>query len=199
MPSASKRTARPSFYEVVFQGSPKVVRGFLAGLQIGCGEQATVLYHFDAGIFDESQAGRLAERIGFKRADCHVVVDRSLCDRLRKLADEIAEETGLVIESCRNVRSAEMSFKFTVYARRYQQEIMKLIKELPAGLRVADFQYHEDIDPRAEGIEAYAPAHDYAAHGEGKIIGRVDLLVEHRRKLARQPLIEEGEIHLKLA
>ena len=138
MPSASKRTARPSFYEVVFQGSPKVVRGFLAGLQIGCGEQTTVLYHFDAEIFDESQAGRLAERIGFKRADCHVVVDRSLCDRLRKLADEIAEETGLVIESCRNVRSAELSFKFTVYARRYQQDIMKLIKELPAGLRVAE-------------------------------------------------------------
>ena len=199
MPSASKPTTRPSFYEVVFQGSPKVVRGFLAGLQIGCGEQTTVLYHFDAEIFDESQAGRLAERIGFKRADCHVVVDRSLCDRLRKLADEIAEETGLVIESCRNVRSAELSFKFTVYARRYQQDIMKLIKELPAGLRVADFRYSEDVDPGAEGIEAYAPAHDYAAHGEGKIVGRVDLLVEHRRKLARQPLIEAGKIQLKLA
>ena len=199
MLSASKPTTRPSFYEVVFQGSPKVVRGFLAGLQIGCGEQTTVLYHFDAGIFDESRTERLAERIGFRQSDCHVIVDRYLCDRLRKIAEQIAEETGLVIESCRNVRSAELPFKFTVYARRYQQEIMKLIKELPAGLRLADFQYHEDVDPGAEGVEAYAPAHHYAAHGKGKIVGRVALLVEHRIKLARQPLIEEGKIHLKLA
>jgi hypothetical protein len=199
MPRASKKATRPSFYEVVFDGRAKVVHGLLAGLQTGCGEETKVIYHDEAGIYDESATESFAEKVGVRKADYHVVVDSCLADMLRKQAGRISEETGLVMTSCRNIRSAELPFKFTVYARPYQREIMKLIKELPDGLRLVDFVYEEDIHPEAEGVEAYAPVHDYTARGEGKIVGRVDLLVAHRRKLAQQALIDEGKIRLKLA
>jgi hypothetical protein len=199
MPPSSKSTGRPSFYEVVFRGSPKVVRGFLAGLQVGCNQRSTILYHYDVGIYDESRSERLAERFGFKSADCHVIVDRALSQRLRKIAKILPDKTGLEISSCRHIRSAELPFEFKVYARRYRQEIMALIRGLPEGLRLVDFVDDEKIRPGAEGVEAYTPVHDYEACGQGTIIGRIDLLVAHRRKLARQPLIAEGMIRLKLA
>jgi hypothetical protein len=190
---------RPSFYEVVFAGSPKVVRGFLAGLLIGTGKRATVLYSFDSGIHHEGLRERIADFVRYHAFDCHVVVERPIATFLKRHAARIEVEAGIKITSCRHVRSAELPFEFTVYARHYDREILKLLEDLPAGLRLRDFEHHVEEDPDAKGAEAYSPVHDYIGRGSGKICGRIDRLVEYRERLVRQPLIKEGEIELQLA
>jgi hypothetical protein len=191
--------SRVSFYEVVFAGRPKVVRSFLAGLALGTCRQCTVIFNYDAGIQHEGLGERVSEFVGLRSADCHAVVDARLANLIRKLSGDIEERAGLKVDSCRHIRSAVLPFRFSVYARHYYQQIMELLKDLPPGAKMRDFKEDKEEDPGAKGTEVYSPVHDFEAKGSGKIVGRVDRLVEYRKRLAQQPLIEEADIELVLA
>jgi hypothetical protein len=194
-----KRTAKPSFFQVVLEGSPKLVCGFLNGLMMGSGKEGTVFFCHDEGIDYESLTGRLAELIHLHPRDCHVIVDRETQSYLKRLAPRIEQTLGLKILSSRHIRSATLPFHFVAYARRYGVEIMGKLHSLPDGVRLVDFEKKERKDPSAAGIETYAPAHEYEIKGEGKIVGRVDLVILARRDLDSHPLIEPGKIELQLA
>jgi len=199
MARSSKQRVPGSFYEVVIQGSPKMIRGFLGGLTLAADHDGMVVYHRDACIHEESAGERFIERIGLQPRNVNVVVDRKTCDLLRKHAKRIETETGLRITSTRHIRSASFAFKFQAYARRYGVEIKGILNNLPAGLRLEDFEYDENLHPGAEGIEAYAPVHEYEIKGSGRVLGRIDLLVAARCKLDQHPLVNPGKIELKLA
>jgi len=113
--ATSPSNKRPSFYEVILAGSPKVVRGFLAGLELSSGRPSTVIFSFDAGIHHEDMREKLSELIHVRTKDCHVVVDAATAQQIRKLAAAIKERIGVQVTACRHVRSAELSFKFRVY------------------------------------------------------------------------------------
>ena len=49
------KITRPSFYEVVFNGKPKVVRAFMKGFVMGTLEDAVVIYSYNSGIFHEGK------------------------------------------------------------------------------------------------------------------------------------------------
>lgn len=197
--TASKQDRKPSFYEVVLEGSPKTVCGFLAGLLLGSGREGTVFFCHDAGIAYESFSGRLAELIRLHPRDCHVIVDGETRKYLQRLAPRIKEQTGLRLASSRYIRSAGMRFQFEAFARRYAQEILGKLYALPQGLRLVDFETKETVTPEAAGIETYTPAHDYEFKGKGRITGRIDLLITCRRDLETLPLLRLNPIRLNLA
>lgn len=190
---------KPAFFEVVFQGKPKVVRAFLSGLLMGSGREATVFFHFDEGVRDDSKAEKFAALVGMRAVNCHVIVDGDTSAYLKKLARRIAAETGLQIESHRSVRSASLDFGYRAFARQYDDEILALLKRLPAGLALKGFKHDVRTDPKAKGMEAYSPAHDFEACGEGSVVGGVGQLIHFRRQLAAFPLVKMEEIVLKLA
>ena len=196
---AKKNSDRKSFYEVVFTGKPKVVRAFMKGFVMGTLDDATVIYSFDSGIFHEGKVEKISEMVGIRGTDCHIVVDAATSALLKKRAKRIAKETGLEITSHRHIRSAGMNFKFQAFAPRYNQEIVDMVKNLPTGLRVEGFKHDVRLDPKARGMEAYSAVHHYEACGEATIVGRVDLLVELKKKFADYPLIKAEDIILKLA
>ena len=191
--------SKQSFYEVVFMGKPKVVRAFMKGFVMGTLDDATVIYSYNSGVYHEGKTEKLAEMVGIRGTNCHVIVDAATSALIKKRTKRIARETGLEITSHRNIRSASMSFKFHAYAPRYNQEIVEMVKKLPAGLRVDGFKHEVKLDPKAKGIEAYSVAHHYEACGEATVIGRIDLLVELKKKFADFPLIQSEDIVLKLA
>jgi hypothetical protein len=195
----TQKAKKMSFYEVVLEGSPKTACGFLAGLLLGSEREGTVFFCQDEGISFESFTDKLAELVRLHPRDCHIIVDAETRNYLTKLAPRIEKETGLRITSCRHIRSASMGFHFEAYGRRYAQEILGKLHSLPAGLRLVDFTSKEDTHPEAAGIEAYTPAHDYEFTGEGRIVGRIDLLIMARRDLDRQPLLQLDRIELNLA
>ncbi len=196
---ATKNNTKKSFYEVVFLGKPKVVRAFVKGFTMGVLEDATVFYSFNAGIHHEGKAEKLAEMVGIRGTDCHVIVDSATSALLKKRAKRIAKETGLEITSHRHIRSASMFFKFQAFAPRYNKEIVDLVQKLPAGLRVDGFHHDVRLDPGAKGIEAYSSVHHYEATGEATVVGRIDLLVALKKKFEEFPLIQAEDIVLKLA
>jgi hypothetical protein len=196
---ATKKNTRKSFYEVVFTGKPKVVRAFMKGFVMGNLEDATVIYSFDSGIFHEGKVEKMAELVGIRGTDCHIIVDAATSALLKKWTKLIARETGLQINSHRSIRSASMAFKFQAFAPRYNQEIVDMVKNLPTGVRVEGFHHDVWLDPKAKGMEAYSAVHHYEACGEATIVGRVDLLVELKKKFGDYPLIKSEDIQLKLA
>lgn len=194
---ATEQTAT-AFNEVVFRGKPKVVRAFLSGLLLGAGRRAQVYYSFVEGIEHEGKAERLAEMVGVRSSDCHVVVDAETAGWLKGMARAIAAETGLAITANRRVRGASMELKYHAYAQRYEDEIMSVLGDLPPGVKVTGMKREARTDPRARGVEAYSPAHEFEAKAGGTLTGPVDALVEVRRRLAGYPLAKVSEISLKL-
>lgn len=197
--AAKKKPARQTFYEVVFQGKPKVVRAFLKGFVMGMVEDATVFYSFTDGIFHEGKAEKLREMVGLRGVDCHVVVDSVTSALLKKLRKRIENETGLLITSHRSIRNASMSFTYKAFSPRHHEEILVLAKNLPEGLRLSGFEHEVRVDPNAKGIEAYSPVHHFEATGSGTITGRIDLLVDVKRRADDYPLFDAEDIVLKLA
>ncbi len=195
----STTTAKKSFYEVVFVGKPKVVRAYLAGLTTGSGEDASIFFSFQDGVFHEGKAERLSELLHVRALDCHVIVDSGISGRLKKAAKKLPLETGLTIDSNKHIKSASLNFKFEAFAKRYNDEIVEFFRNLPAGLRLDGYSHEVKLDPAAKGVEAYAAAHDYEAKGNGIVIGRIDLLIELKRKLQNFPLVQSEEIELKTA
>lgn len=91
-----------------------------------------------------------------------------------------------------------MALRYQAYAKRYEDEIMAAVNNLPAGLKLTGFKHNVRIDPEAKGTEAYAPAHDFEATGKGVVTGPVDLVIELKRSLARFPLLQAAEIEIKV-
>lgn len=192
-------SARPSFYEVVFRGKPKVVRAFMQGLVMGGGGDATIFYNYDVGIEHEGKAKKLAGLVGIRGTACHVIVDSVTVASLRRLRKRIAKEMGLEISSLKRVKSARMAFEFQTFAPRYHRQIVDLFRDLPAGLKVDEFWTDVQEDPSAKGVEAYASAHDFTSSGKGTVIGRLDLLVAFKERCADFPLVQTEDVQLTLA
>jgi hypothetical protein len=195
----STKTVKPSFYEVIFKGSPQAVRGLLTGMALAGQEPQSAFFNFESGVFHEELGEKLAELVHLRHHDCHLIIDGVTATRIKKTAARIQESSGLELVSCRHIRSAEFGFNYSVYARRYDEEIADLLDDLPQGIKLMDFERRERLDPDARGIEAYTPVHDFEADGEGKVRGRVDLLIDVRQQLDRHPLIKAGLIRLNLA
>jgi len=197
--ATKNNNAKKSFYEVVFLGKPKVVRAFMKGFVMGNLDNASVIYSFNAGIHHEGKVEKMVEMVGIRGTDCHVIVGSDTSALLKKWAKRIVRETGLEITSHRHIRSASMYFKFQAFAPRYNDEIVSLVKKLPAGLRVDNFKHNVKLDPKAKGVEIYSAVHHYEACGEATVVGRIDLLVELKTKFEDYPLIQSEDIVLKLA
>ncbi len=195
----TKKPTRASFYEVVFRGKPKVVRAFLAGLVMGAGKDAAVFYSYQEGVHHEGKVEKLAEMVGIRADDVHVIVDADTSALLKKLARRITGTTGLEITAHRRINSATMAFAFHAYARKYDQEITALLEHLPGGLKLRGYKHHVVVDPEAKGVEAYTVAHDYEAKGSGTVTGPIDDLIAFKRTLKDYPLVEAEDIVLKLA
>ncbi|MDO9695694.1 MAG: hypothetical protein Q7W56_13325 [Candidatus Latescibacteria bacterium] len=190
--------ATPTYHELAIQGPRDLVHGFLAGLAAGAGSAAVAVFANEAGVAGPGLAAKLKGMIGAQHQACRVILDGELRGLLKGATKRMTAETGLVVLSDSRIRRASFGYRFQAYAVRYGVEIQDLLASLPAGLKIADRRVAEKHDPRARGVEAYAPAHDYEIEGGGTIVGRFDLVAEARRRLSAHPLIDADEIELDL-
>jgi hypothetical protein len=197
--ATTRKAGEPAFNEVVIQGKAKVVRAFLSGLVLGSGRQAAVYYSYLDGVHHEGKAEKLAELVGVRESDCHVIIDADTAAWLRGLAKSITAETGLVVAANRRIRGASMAIRYEAFGQRYDDEILGVLRNLPAGLKLVDFTRDVRTDPAATGTAVYTPVHAFEARGRGAVTGRIDLLIAFRRRLSDYPLLIAEDIELKLA
>lgn len=195
--TANNPASAPVFFEVVIEGVPEAGRGFLCGLLLGAGHAGYLEFPPEQTPAGCSLGDRLRGMVGLSPHECRAIVDQTTRDRLVAVRARLESEAGLRLAAEGRVRTARIPFHYQAFARRYGVEIQALLKGLPAGLVIEGGEPVETIDPEAKGIEAYSPAHDYEIRGEGSIGGRVDLVIEARRRLVVHPLIHAGPLEIE--
>ncbi|MBU0743122.1 hypothetical protein KKG45_08435 [bacterium] len=198
MASKQSGSSPNTFYEVVLCGPHEMIHGLLAGLSIGAGHEAMIVFGHERGISDRSLREKLSEILHPGAHQCQVILDNVTRALLGRKAKRVSAETGVSIVSDRKISSAEFKFSYLAYAPRYAAEISTLLDELPEGVRLVSHKHQENIDPSAKGAEGYTPVHDYEAKGSGEIRGRFDLVLDAHAEFDRHPLIEIEDIELEL-
>ena len=196
------RTPAPAYYEAVFKGSPKVVRGLLAGLILGSGAEADHWFHDDHDITDPTlpkTARRAAEKLHLLPVrDVRVVVTGELAATLRGLRRQLAASGPCELAELKRIRKTRVALRYHTYARRYDDEIRTLLRDLPRGVKLLEAKHEVTIDKEAKGVEAYAPAHHFESCGSGVLEGRFDTVLDLRNRLDVHPLIQCEELELTL-
>ncbi len=173
-----------SFSEVILTGMAEAVRAYLTQLCADRGKCLTCWFHQDAAIEDgEGVIAKAAEKLHLRAPDVHLLASDDLVALLREHAEEAAAQGAGEIVSVTPVRSASFAVKYRAFSEPHDREIQDLLHDLPPSVRLEDEQHEVKIDPRAKGVEAYSPAHDYEAHGSATVVGRVDLVIAKRKQL----------------
>jgi hypothetical protein len=200
--NVASKTA-PSFYEVAFKGSPKAVRSLLAGLTMGHGIDHEVWYHCDEQISDADcpeSVRRAAERLHLLPvSEVLTVVTAPVAKLLRSRSRQIAKLGVGEVHHIKRIKQARVTVRYHTFARRYDNEVMTLLNDLPRGVKATGVERDVDTDAEARGVEAYTVVHDFESRGSATLVGRFDKVRELRSRLDVHPLIECGEIELVLA
>lgn len=187
----------PVFFEVVLEGVAEAGRGFLCGLLLGSGQPGYLEFPPEHAPPGRTLGDRLRGMVGLSPHECRAIIDQASRDRLVALSSRLESEAGLRLSEEGRVRAARFPFHYQAFARRYGEEIRTLLKGLPGGLTVEGGDPVETLDPEARGLEVYSPVHDYEITGEGSISGRIDLVIEARRRLAEHPLVRTDPLEIE--
>jgi hypothetical protein len=197
--SADSAASTAAFHEMVLAVTPDCSRGLIAGLIIGSGAGGQAYTDLEDDLAKPSLGSRLRELVGLQAAASRVIVDDQIRQLLHRHARRLESETGARIIAERQVQSGHFAFSYRAYTRPHAQEIRGLLGSLPSGVQLADHRAEEKVDPRAAGVEAYTPAHEYELKGEGRLRGRIDQIIEARRPLAAHPFVQVERIELDYA
>jgi hypothetical protein len=192
--------ANVTYHEVVIKGSPKTVRGLLTGLALGAGEDLAFWFHEDEDIVDPTiprTARRTIEKLHLLPTTLVRVVVTGTIAKLLRARRRAIEASGVceVVEIDR-VKKARFELCYHTYAKRYDDEVQILLKDLPRGVKLLNPVHDVELDPDAEGVEAYSPAHSFESRGGGIIEGRFDLVLDLRNRLDVHPLIDCEAVEL---
>jgi len=189
------------FIEVVFEGHYNTVRGYIEGLQDGMGTDYKFFFSSEAGIKAETLSELIKEWVSLGHKLHHVVMEEAFFTKIKDVLSKKGKKALMgpdSIKSATGVKEATFDFKFDAYARKYADEIKELLGNLPDGVSLHHYKPEEKINHDAEGVELYAPAHDYIFHGKGTIIGPVEQVVAFRMVLDDHPLIAAEKVFLDL-
>jgi hypothetical protein len=168
-----------SFSEIVIEGPFMLVKGFLVGFLSAAKPDGKYFFHRKAGIHRETLKGFLfIESV--------------------KLYTKI---TGMKIQSVKPINSASFSFAYELYNEDIAAKAKKLISNISEGVKVVDYLPVEQKDISGEGVEAYAPLHEFTSRAKGTITGNFEGVIDLYLKIKRGDLSESiicSEVHLAL-
>jgi len=191
------------YYEIVFEGQRKAIRGLLEGFRLSL--QKTWHYYFNSihGIESKTLKETLKGWITLHTNLHHVVMEKDFYDELKNKLSIIKDEDNFIhekyIKSAKEITNGKFSFTAETYGKKYGEEIKSILKDIPEGLTITGYKPEEHIekDEEDEGIDLYAPDHDYEFKATGEISGSdINLLLTFRKKLDDHPLIEVDDVVL---
>lgn len=179
------------WYELLIEGSEEALESFLADVRGG--EAGLAVRGSELPLRPESFSERIREVLGTKPH--HLLF--SPADHARMLVAALAGRSDLRLERLREVAGGRFSFE----AKAFSRDVARTIKgalhaALPPGISLEDIEESETVEPDAEGVELYAPVHDYVYGASGTIRGTLPGLFEMRRRL-EMDFCKSGEIEME--
>ncbi len=188
------------FYEIVMEGRADFVRGFITGLLEGKCVLDDAFTGADYHIEKRGGQGFIMRFLSGRKDECIVVAGNELKDALISAASMHHGQMPFKIVDVHEIKGAKFRFSFMTYSKEVGNTLKNLLNNLPERVSWEPIQdINETVDPESQGIEAYAPVHDYDISAKGEIHGQVKgvFLVYH--ELKKHEVVELSEIKLENA
>lgn len=181
-----------SYREVIVKGDDTLLRGFVWGFKAARKIKSGVLFCADHPI----QTHHLREILTLHGNYVHLITSgqhhRAILAALKQAAHLEFE-----VVSDKAIRKTYFDFKFQTFNRDVAAKLKRVLRRLPAGLKLVDFEPEETVEPSAKGVEFYSPVHDYCYEGTGKAQGEVEKLLRFHRALGEHVFIETEDIEVE--
>jgi hypothetical protein len=150
------------------------LRGFLAGRDVTDGFYFTSDYPF--------HLPHLRELIKFHGAVVHLICNGSLRATVVSAVKKSSE--GFEVKDTKKLTGVWFAFDVETANRDVAADIRRALDDLPAGVRLADYDPRETIDPGSKGVEVYTPVHEYEFKGKGRVRGDIPGVLEMHKRLS---------------
>lgn len=181
-----------AWYELLIEGLEEALRSFLEEHRGAEGWEA--VRGSELPLKEESIATRV---LGLLGARTHHGVFAP-AGNARTLVRSLAQRPDLRLESLREIEDAGFTFEVETPARSKALEIRRALhRDIPPGISLVDIRESDRVDPEAEGVELYAPAHDYTYRASGSFHGALPGILEMHRRLVEMDFCKPGEISIE--
>jgi hypothetical protein len=181
------------YYELLVKGNEDKIFAYLSGYLAGKKIKEGVIFCDECPF----RIHELRELIRYHGEIAHIVCRAGLKHTILSALRSAPTAYSFEVKRERKISGASFEFKFETFSKKVAGGLKRTFSQIPSGLKLPGFEPKETIDPRAAGIEMYAPAHDYRYSGKGKITGDVETILDFYRRLSRSEFIQMEEIELE--
>jgi hypothetical protein len=184
------------YCEFVVQGQRGWTLGFIQGYIRGIGETVNVVDAEAEGFECEPLRERLLEMLQPSLETLHLVVPGGLGPHVRQAvahAVEMGHDTEIL--HAQAIDGARFSFSARVYSKQHGEKIQAMFGDPPEGVAVSG-EMNVKVDPEAEGVEMYAPVHEYELKADCVVSGPIDGVLHLYRQAGQEELIQLDDLEL---
>ena len=180
-----------TYHELVIKGNGKLLRGFIRGYQVAKNINKGLLLCKDYSV----NTHHLKHILTFKGDHMHLICGARVAPALIS-AVEKASDLEFEVISDNEIHQTSFEFEYETFNKEVASDIKRIMRTLPTGLIVVNFEREETTDPEAEGVEIYTPVHDYIFKGKGTVEGDIEKLCTLHTKLGEHEFFEVEDIQL---
>jgi hypothetical protein len=186
------------YYEVCVEGAFDLVKGFIFGLLEGRGLTGEAIIAREHSIKKDWEFKDFLRRISGKEDQVRIVASDKAVAAIEEAEANLRDELDIKVLSIRKIGGAHFYFTYESYTKEAGDELKALFANPPEGVSVSGYKVEEEVNPEAQGIEAYAPLHRYEGRGKGRVYGLVREIIAFHEKLRENSLVQVEDIELDI-
>ena len=98
---------------------------------------------------------------------------------------------GMKLISSREIREASFNFSIQTFSREVGGKLDLILRQIPPDVRIEPpYAPEEKLEAEGQGVEAYAPLHEYEFKARGKISGDCEGVCHCYERLRRHEVAE---------
>lgn len=184
-------------YHVVIKGKEDETRAFIEGLIVGANAYGSIWFLDDINVAREGILDWFKDLIHPDHA-FSILTEEHLIDLIQRGINDESMTFELKIVATKKVKQAGFKFSVETFSKEHGEKIKNLLEERPKDVFVTEeTRFKTKIDPKAEGVELYAPVHDFEYRGKGKIFGKPREVIKIYLQAAKEPLINLEKIEFE--
>ena len=183
------------WHAIVVEGGEREVRGFVAGfLADRQADPTNVVLGADVGLEHESLVERL--RALLKGGHHALLVPHDLAAPLVEALWRVGADVGLRVADRHPIAGARFDLEAEVFSREVATAIRAALGDLPPGVHLEQHAEREEEHAEHQGVELYAPVHEYTYGVKARVTGSLDGVLDVRRRLDAIEAVAVAALHL---
>jgi len=188
-----------TYFEVVIEGPHELIKGFALGFLAGRGIEGEAVFAREHHVKDSGKLHQLMRILSATEDQTRIIIGEGIGRALREAYEKRQSELAVKVVSIRPVIGARFNFRFKTFSKEFGEKLKTTFADLPPGVEIGGYEPEEVIRPKAKGVEAYAPLHDYEIKASGEVFGPAKEVIDFYDRIEHNELIELEEIRLEFS